>query len=30
VQNQLFEKLLGRKRFRRRIALHTPHFLSIR
>jgi len=26
---ELFEKLLGRKRIRRRIALHTPHFLSI-
>ena len=26
---ELFEKLLERKRIRRRIALHTPHFLSI-
>ena len=26
---ELFEKLLQRKRVRRRIALHTPHFLSI-
>lgn len=26
---ELFEKLLARKRIRRRIALHTPHFLSI-
>ncbi|MFZ1909831.1 MAG: LysR family transcriptional regulator [Burkholderiales bacterium] len=27
--HELFEKLLERKRIRRRIALHTPHFLSI-
>ena len=26
---ELFEKLLERKRIRRKIALHTPHFLSI-
>ena len=26
---EIFEKLLERKRIRRRIALHTPHFLSI-
>jgi DNA-binding transcriptional LysR family regulator len=26
---EMFEKLLERKRIRRRIALHTPHFLSI-
>jgi DNA-binding transcriptional LysR family regulator len=27
--HELFEKLLARKRIRRKIALHTPHFLSI-
>lgn len=27
--HELFEKLLERKRIRRQIALHTPHFLSI-
>jgi DNA-binding transcriptional LysR family regulator len=27
--HELFEKLLERKRIRRKIALHTPHFLSI-
>lgn len=27
--HELFEKLLQRKRIRRKIALHTPHFLSI-
>ena len=27
--HELFEKLLERRRIRRKIALHTPHFLSI-
>jgi DNA-binding transcriptional LysR family regulator len=27
--HELFEKLLGRRKIRRKIVLHTPHFLSI-
>jgi len=29
LSHELFEKFLERKRIRRKIALHTPHFLSI-